>query len=134
MNDGVEFSFRNRRIDGFSLPDIELLEIKARAVAEPFEVLVGAVAREVVENRDAPVPRPEVSGCVAADKACTACNQNVFGAHYLNPSTPRDHPITELSSAAYRQKPQGLASVAPITRPITRDDIMELVAERLNAT
>jgi hypothetical protein len=85
MNDGIEAGLGKNAIDGDAVAYVSALEFERRAVLEPFEVLLGSLPNEVVENRNLPVSGAEVSGGVAADEPGATRNQNSLRTHFPLP-------------------------------------------------
>jgi hypothetical protein len=85
MNHGIEAGLGKDAVDGRAIAYVSVLEFECRAVLEPLEILLRPLPRKVVEDRDLPVSRPEVSGGVAADEAGTPRYQNTLGTHFPLP-------------------------------------------------
>ncbi len=78
---------RDDLVDRLAVADIGFGEIECGLALQPFEVLVGARARKIVEDGDAPIAFAEIVGCIAADKARAAGDQYALSGHALRVAT-----------------------------------------------
>ena len=108
MDDRIVAACPEHALDGRAISDVDLLEVEVGAILKPAQVLLRALAGQIVENRYLPISVAKIPGRITADEARAPRDQHPLAAHLhsSSPTKTKSQRVPHRSRAAFYAVPR----------------------------